>query len=175
MRGACTRPERSTGDVRGGSSYRAREQRAVILHEFNGHACRYRHRHGRGEGEGGVLFYMPFRDAIATCAPPPSPLVGREARAAEIDKRAAKESRLKGEAISIPRESRPKRNIRWNLIHFPPPLLCAPVPSAPTPPAPRSPPPGQPASVRPRARRLAPRFSNRSPRRFHRGIDFLLI
>jgi len=127
-----------------------RVSNAVILHEFNGHACRYRHRcTGKVQG---VLFYMPFRDAIAiaTCAsslplPPPPTLPVRASsgapRAAEINKRAAKESRLKGEAISIPRvASKKKHPLEFNPLSaaaslrshpLPPPLRIRPSARAP--------------------------------------------
>lgn len=55
-------------DIRGAGSITACH--AVILHEFNGHACRYRRQaEVRAEGAA-VLFYIAFRDAIATCPRP---------------------------------------------------------------------------------------------------------
>lgn len=64
MRGAHAEVYRDTRDT---SSITACH--AVILHEFNGHACRYRRGVERAEGAA-VLFYIAFRDAIATCPRP---------------------------------------------------------------------------------------------------------
>lgn len=100
---------------------------AVILHEFNGHACR------EISTSGARRFYFTCYSATRSrpaclCTPflppaaipflPVSPLVRpRTPRATEINKRCRE--RAVSKASHIDSASRPKRNIRRNLIHFP--------------------------------------------------------
>jgi len=97
-------------DIRGTSSITACH--AVILHEFNGYARRYR----RGTAGGRSSFILHSISRRDRDLPPCWSIL--EAAATEINKRAAKEP-FQRRVISIPRRVQ-KGNIRRNLIHFPP-------------------------------------------------------
>lgn len=99
-------------DIRGTGSITACH--TVILHEFNGYACRYRRRVVPGGGRSSfILHSISRRDRDL-----PLSWSILEAAATEINKRAAKEP-FQRRAISISRRVQ-KGNIRRNLIHFPP-------------------------------------------------------